>query len=91
MKYTGPQCFSVILLCLVSVLTAGIATAAHAERQHPQLHNTEPNQMPGQGQRIESGEIPAGLSSSDWASIQQQAYLKASNTDAKGTSLAVAR
>src|SRR5687767_4680694 len=45
---------------------------------------------PGRPQRLNPNAVPEGLNASDWASVRQQAYLKASNTEANDAVFAVA-
>jgi hypothetical protein len=71
---------------------AGVECATNKQPQHPRFQNIEPTQSPGQGQRVNPGEVPGGLSKNEWTSIRKQAYIKASNTesgDLLGWSVAV--
>ncbi len=59
------------VLCLVSVAVLTPAgTFSSTQAQRPQLQNIEPTQTPGW--RLESGEVPNGLSNGDWTNIRAQ-------------------
>jgi len=83
------------LVGLVILVSPSAVHAADIQPQQSQFMDISPNQSHNQSQRTESNEIPNGLSGNDLTSIQmqivadlttdpvfeQQAYVKASNTD----------
>jgi len=83
------------LVGLVALALGGAVYATDLQPQQSHFMDISPNHSIDQSHVIETNEIPAGLSDSDWEGIQtqivasltaapifeQQAYLKASNTD----------
>ena len=59
------------VLCLVSVaVLTPTGTSSSTQAQRPQLQNIGPTQA--LGWRVESGEVPNGLSNGDWTNIRGQ-------------------